>query len=93
AGTYGGGLSAYAAATITGTSRQVFRLRVSRLPASTVVRTQVLIAGTYYTLGRTRTAGNGSAILPAFQPTRAGSYLLRISPTGARPYYLRLSVR
>ena len=85
--------SATAAATITGASRQVFRLRVSRLPASTVVRTQVLIAGTYYTLGRTRTAGNGSAILPAFQPTKAGSYLVRITPTGARPYYLRLSVR
>jgi hypothetical protein len=85
--------SAAAAATIASTPRRVLRLGVSRLPASTLLRTHVLIAGSYYSLGRTRTASNGAAVLPAFQPTRAGTYLLRVTPTGARAHYLRISVR
>ena len=85
--------AATAAATIAGTRRQVVRLGVSRLPVSSVVQSHVLIGGKYYALGRSRTNRDGTAVLPAFQPTKAGSYLVRITPTGARPYYLRLSVR
>ena len=85
--------STAAAATITGSPRQVLRLGVRRLPASTLVRTHVLIMGTYYLLGRTQTTRAGAATLPAFQPTRAGAYLLRITPPGARPYFLRISIR
>lgn len=69
------------------------RVRVTGLPRTTETVARVRIDGRYRPLGSVRTTTTGRALLPAFTPPGAGTYLVRITPSGQRPLYLKVVAR
>jgi hypothetical protein len=51
------------------------------------------IDGRYVRLGTTRSTAAGAAVLPTFRSDDRGTYVLRLSPKGTRPLYLRVVLR
>ena len=68
-------------------------MRVAGLPRSTRTTVQARVDGRYVRVGTVRTTTTGRALLPAFAPPEAGSYLVRLTPAGKRPLYLRVVAR
>ncbi len=71
---------------------RIIRLGLTGLPRTTALIAEVRVNGRYYALGKVRSTKNGTAVLPAFQPTRAGSYPVRVVARGTRGYYLTVIV-
>ena len=69
------------------------RVRVTGLPRSTKATVQARVDGRYVRVGTVRTSTTGRALLPAFTPPEAGSYVVRLTPTGRPPLYLRIVAR
>jgi hypothetical protein len=69
------------------------RVRVTGLPRSTKATAQARVDGRYVRVGTVRTTTTGRALLPAFTPTEPGTYLVRLTPTGTRPLYLKVVAR
>ena len=69
------------------------RVRVAGLPRSTRATVQARVDGRYVRVGTVRTTATGRALLPAFTPPETGAYLVRVTPTGKRPLYLKVVAR
>ena len=69
------------------------RIRVSGLPRSTATTVRARVDGRYVLVGTVRSTKTGRALLPAFAPPEAGTYLVRLTPAGKRPLYLRIVAR
>lgn len=84
--------SAATARAMSSAAGQVVRVRLTGLPQSSSMRAQIRVNGRYYALGAVRTSRTGSVVLPAFQPTLAGAYAVRVLAPGDRGYYLSVTV-
>ena len=85
--------SARRAPAVTAPTGTALRVRVSGLPARTLLTARVRVDGRYVTLGRARSTTAGTALLPAFTAPRSGTYLIRLTPSGRTPLYLRAVIR
>ena len=78
---------------VTGATGDAFKLRVIGLPKSSKASAQIRIGGRYYSLGKVPTTARGTAVLPAFSAQRAGTYLVKVVPTGGKARYIKVVVR
>ena len=63
------------------------------LPKSSAITVQIRWGGRYYDLGAIRTTSRGAATLPAFTSTRAGTYLVKLSPAAGAARYVKADFR
>jgi hypothetical protein len=71
---------------------------VSGLPVSTSLRagakapTSTRAKSAFVTFGTTRSNANGRAKVPAFKPSRAGTYTIQLATANGKAFYLKVQV-
>lgn len=81
------------APTVVSQADVTLRVRVAGLPRTTPTSVRVRVDGRYVPLGTVRTSTAGRALLPAFTPPDPGTYLMRLTPSGSRPLYVKVVAR